>query len=420
MKKVLLACVLAIAQMISVSTVHGQTFYDSGINTYAPVSTGNSVIFSMSLNQNSQIWNFNTNDGDLMSMTEYGESAGSLNYETDEEEIYPQNGGVTFDPEWTQSSTTYFYRTVVFREDSPWIRWVSSTQQIFQFISGPDPRANVTVLEPDTIQHRSAGPIEIVVETPDLSGQVSQEYDVFVKTFDGNSWTNYDFIAEMNHNETDTFEVLVSGEPGEYVAIEVKVGNNQIGNRHGYWGGDLKPGTVADVSVSVPISNGVNQMVAHGYLSYGGYPTLQWFEVTGPASVYGLVGPVNRGNYTGNLTETFDTPTTPGIYTLTHHANNELGDNSVSVEFEILAPNGITDLEFAENVLVYPNPAIDQVTIKSPEKAIFKVTSVAGRTVLEGTLEADRGEGLKLSSGMYTVSFYGESVTAHKRLIVSK
>ena len=416
MKKVLLVIASIMMQVTTTPMAYGQTVLtESGIQTLEPAGLhGDGAQFGVFLPLSSDLWD---DLDEPVFVVDYIDINNNVTFTTDEENINSQTGLGYVESEYMQPMTNYTAIAKVYDEDVPWIVYVSDVQMPVQFNSGPSARAEYELLGADTLEHRSVGPVKIKVTTQDFPGQ---DYFVQFRVCTDNQCGNYEYIGVMEHNTTDTFEFIMTGEPGDYVSVQMKVGNGNIGYVHPYWGTHLLQGTPAAVTVSVPVPNNGNEdeLVAHGTITYGGYPTNQWFEVTGPEPVYGMMGPVNRLDYTGELTEVFDRPTTPGIYTLTHYADNEIGLNHVSVDFEILAPNGIEDEEFANGIMVYPIPSNGPVNITSAREASFTVTSVTGGLIQEGSLQAGKEEVLNLPSGIYMLSLYGDGVTAHRKLIV--
>ncbi|RFP65263.1 T9SS C-terminal target domain-containing protein [Hymenobacter lapidiphilus] len=80
---------------------------------------------------------------------------------------------------------------------------------------------------------------------------------------------------------------------------------------------------------------------------------------------------------------------------------------------------GVSSAKLTGNVLVYPNPATDQLTIRvagRATKAAVTVTDLLGRTVLKGTADAAGNFSLRsLPAGNYVVLVQdGETLTSHK------
>ncbi|WP_169513175.1 T9SS type A sorting domain-containing protein [Hymenobacter aerophilus] len=80
---------------------------------------------------------------------------------------------------------------------------------------------------------------------------------------------------------------------------------------------------------------------------------------------------------------------------------------------------GIKSALKAGNVLVYPNPTADQVTIKVAGRAgktAVTVTDLLGRTVLKGSADAAGNFSLRtLPAGNYVVLVQdGDTLTSHK------
>jgi len=416
MKKVVLVIASIMMQVVTAQMAFGQGLIPTeDIQVYQPSGVlGHTATFNVVLSPSSNIWYQGMNYGDLVFMVEYGESVGSMFLETDEEELDPQTGAGSVDSDYMQPERHYYYRTVVYREYNPSTKWVSAPQTVHEFDSGISAKANVVMSGPDTIAHRYAGSFTGVVTTPDFPGE---HYTVYKRVCVNNTCEQEVYLGYMEANEIDTFNLMVEAEPGDFVSLQLKASNSNVGSENEWWSDYLHPASEPAVFLSVPTVTNPN-MVLNGGIAYGGYDSNQWFEVAGPEQVVTL-GPLNRGTYSGMVNESIITPTTPGIYTVTLLASNFMGTNETSVEFEILAPSGIKDREFADNVKVYPNPTTGPVTIMSPEKATYTVTSVTGSTIISNVpLEAGREEGLSLSSGMYMISIYGESVTAHKKIIV--
>ncbi|MBT2556609.1 T9SS type A sorting domain-containing protein [Hymenobacter sp. ISL-91] len=85
----------------------------------------------------------------------------------------------------------------------------------------------------------------------------------------------------------------------------------------------------------------------------------------------------------------------------------------------VSTPTGVSSAKLAGNVLVYPNPATDQLNIRvagRATKAAVTVTDLMGRTVLKGKAAADGTFSLRsLPAGNYMVLVQdGNTQTSHK------
>ena len=110
--------------------------------------------------------------------------------------------------------------------------------------------------------------------------------------------------------------------------------------------------------------------------------------------------------------------------------DNDNPNDSLQVEFIFCSARGISVEENEARIsAVYPNPAVDYVTIsydiKGSQDARFRIINVVGQVVMDNTLSADENSSRldisRLESGVYfySLELEGRAVET-KRLVISK
>ena len=90
----------------------------------------------------------------------------------------------------------------------------------------------------------------------------------------------------------------------------------------------------------------------------------------------------------------------------------------------VLDPNPTTQLDQANNVSIYPNPASDKLNVQATENCKFQMTDLNGKNVLtEKILFANQKQVMDLSNlsqGIYLVKVYNDKFVTVKKLVIKK
>lgn len=414
MKKVLLVIASILMQVENAPLAYGANNYehDGDIHTWQVSNpTGEQADFNAYVHPDSEVWDeFNEPEGRFV----FGTSASNMYYATDWEEL-DSDGIATDRVTWLNPNTDYFVQYEV-REGDGWsndvYRNLYETPQFFN--SGPSHRAQVTVSEPDSVSYRFTGPYHVLVEAPAFT---NENYDVFLYVHVSGQQVHDQYLGIVESgDQMELDHMVIDVDPGESVYVEVRAVHYQFGaSQDGNYRVSLEADTT-EVEVFEPESYG-STFAIRGNLGYRGYDNLQWFEIRDENWNQIITqSPTDRGPWDGLVEETV--MLNPGMYTIIMHAQSILGPVSDTLEY--LAPDltGIEDQEFANGITVYPNPSNGPINVRSARAASFTVTSVTGSLIEKGSLQAGKEKVLNLSSGIYMLSFYGDDVTAHQKLIV--
>lgn len=84
--------------------------------------------------------------------------------------------------------------------------------------------------------------------------------------------------------------------------------------------------------------------------------------------------------------------------------------------------NSVDEIQFKDEIKMYPNPAVDRVFIEFPgNDVVMNIFDIKGKLIETKVLTSNRSDvPLNLTSGMYFVQFISDTERAIKRLIISK
>jgi hypothetical protein len=141
-------------------------------------------------------------------------------------------------------------------------------------------------------------------------------------------------------------------------------------------------------------------------------------ESTGTMMLTGSpVGGIFSGQgVTGNA---FDPSVGVGTYTVTYNYVNGGCSGSANVVLDVVVCTGIkTQSAIAEGILVFPNPANENVTVKNAANSRFRLFESTGKLVCDRSIEKSE-EKIDVSpyaKGIYFMTLYNETGTPIKSL----
>ena len=109
--------------------------------------------------------------------------------------------------------------------------------------------------------------------------------------------------------------------------------------------------------------------------------------------------------------------------TITCTATDSLGNTSeFSANFVVSVGNSMTDLNNDPSFILYPNPAKDEITIRSQEKGLVKIYNIENKLLLTQTIDntIDQINLNSLANGMYFLVFTSVNYSITKKFTVNK